>query len=280
LVFTGSGTAPDHSIIEEQKALAESAQAVVQLQTQVAKASQEVVQELIDHVKEDNHHHPQNSKLNHHASHAHLDSLGTKLVELQEKQKRAESNYLSRLQETKDTVIQLICGGTAGALARSTVAPMDRVKILMQVAHVQKTSHLYPNMTKTAQYIVKTEGITGFWRGNLTNCVRVVPHAATQFVAYDKIKIYMIEDSHGKLTVPQRLIAGSLSGVAAASVTQPLDVVRVRLQTDPEVKGKVVNAARAMWAEGGVLVGCVVFVHYLTLCGRPSTKAIPRPCYL
>jgi len=141
----------------------------------------------------------------------------------------------------------------AGALARSTVAPMDRIKILMQVAHVQKTSHLYPTMSKTAQHIVKAEGIVGFWRGNLTNCVRVIPHAATQFVTYDKIKIMLIGDSHGKLSVPQRLLAGSLSGVAAASVTQPLDVLRVRLQTDPEVKGSVVNAARAMWNEGGVI---------------------------
>lgn len=79
-----------------------------------------------------------------------------------------------------------------------------------------------------------------------------MPHAATQFVAYDKVKVAMIGSSDGKLEVWQRLAAGSLSGIAAQTVTQPLDVLRIRLQTDPEVKGKMFVAARAMWSEGGL----------------------------
>jgi len=151
------------------------------------------------------------------------------------------------------TFRQLLCGGAAGAIARSTVAPVDRVKILMQTAHCQKKSHLYGTMGQTVRCIIREEGLIGLWRGNLTNCVRVVPHSAVQFVSYDKIKVWMIGDSDGKLSVPQRLLAGSLSGVAAATVTQPLDVVRIRLQTDPEVKGKVANAFRAMWQERGLI---------------------------
>jgi solute carrier family 25 phosphate transporter 23/24/25/41 len=117
---------------------------------------------------------------------------------------------------------------------------------------VQKTSHLYPSMSKTAAHIIKTEGLTGFWRGNLTNCVRVVPHAAVQFVSYDKFKIMMIGSSDGKLSIPQRLLCGSLSGICAASVTQPLDVVRIRLQTDAECnKGSVRLAVKQMMQEPG-----------------------------
>ena len=151
------------------------------------------------------------------------------------------------------TFKQILCGGAAGTIARSTVAPIDRIKILMQTAHVQNKSHLYGTMGQTIRYVLKTEGIKGLWRGNLTNCIRVAPHSATQFVTYDKIKVYLIGSSDGKLNTAQRLTAGSLSGVAAATVTQPLDVIRIRLQTDSEVKGKIMLAVRNMYNEGGLL---------------------------
>jgi solute carrier family 25 phosphate transporter 23/24/25/41 len=80
------------------------------------------------------------------------------------------------------TMLQLAAGGAAGTFARTTVAPFDVVKIRMQVAHVQNTTHLYPSMAKTFAHIVRNEGVSGLWRGNLVNCVRVAPHSATQFV--------------------------------------------------------------------------------------------------
>lgn len=151
------------------------------------------------------------------------------------------------------TFKQLLCGGAAGTIARTTVAPVDRIKILMQTAFVQKKTHLYGSMGQTVRHIIKEDGIVGLWRGNLTNCIRVAPHAAVQFVTYDKIKINLIGSSDGKMSIPQRLLAGSLSGVAAATATQPLDVVRIRLQTDPDVKGKIGLAVRTMYQEGGLL---------------------------
>jgi solute carrier family 25 phosphate transporter 23/24/25/41 len=86
--------------------------------------------------------------------------------------------------------------------------------------------------------IIKDEGTKGLWRGNLTNCVRVVPHTAVQFVSYEKYKpLFQSKEKDSKMTIPQRLMAGALSGMTAASVTHPMDVVRIRLQTQPELKG-------------------------------------------
>jgi solute carrier family 25 phosphate transporter 23/24/25/41 len=39
------------------------------------------------------------------------------------------------------------------------------------------------------------------------------------------------------MTIPQRLLAGALSGMTAATVTHPMDVVRINLQTRPELGG-------------------------------------------
>jgi solute carrier family 25 phosphate transporter 23/24/25/41 len=234
------------SAIHPEGHLPDQAQAVVDSQHALSDVTHE-----LQHVKEDALETLQRTTSNR-ATMKELQHVAEHVHELELKQKTLYQQVLERRHELEKTAKQLLCGGAAGAIARSTVAPMDRIKILMQVAHVQKTTHLYGSMAQTFAQIMKNEGPTGLWRGNFTNCVRVVPHTATQFVAYDKIKIYMCGRSDGKLSVPQRLLAGSLSGIAAASVTQPLDVVRIRLQTDPTVNGKVGIAVRSMWAEGGI----------------------------
>jgi solute carrier family 25 phosphate transporter 23/24/25/41 len=175
-----------------------------------------------------------------------------RLRELEQKQQKTIQEFDIRATLFSKTFKQILCGGAAGTIARTTVAPVDRIKILMQTAFVRGQSHKYGSMAQTAAAIIREDGIGGLWRGNLTNCIRVAPHAAVQFVSYDKIKLSLIGSSDGKLSVPQRLLAGSLSGIAAATVTQPLDVVRIRLQTDPDVKGKLTTAIRTMWSEGGV----------------------------
>jgi hypothetical protein len=82
----------------------------------------------------------------------------------------------------------------------------------------------------------------------------------------------MIGHSDGKLSIAQRLLAGSLSGVAAATVTQPLDVVRVRIQTDPDVGGSALRAAKTMWREGGL----VAFYKGYTPASASATRRSPR----
>ena len=51
----------------------------------------------------------------------------------QEEEKRiAEIAVRNANENLRKTLLQLLCGGIAGATARSFVAPIDRVKILMQ----------------------------------------------------------------------------------------------------------------------------------------------------
>ncbi|CAK9042453.1 Calcium-binding mitochondrial carrier protein SCaMC-1 (Mitochondrial ATP-Mg/Pi carrier protein 1) (Mitochondrial Ca(2+)-dependent solute carrier protein 1) (Small calcium-binding mitochondrial carrier protein 1) (Solute carrier family 25 member 24), partial [Durusdinium trenchii] len=167
----------------------------------------------------------------------------------QREQSAQEAVVKTRLERIK-TVTSLACGGAAGAIARSTVAPLDRVKIMMQTSHLTGTEGKYRSVFGTARQIVADEGILRLWRGNLTNCVRVVPHTATQFVSYDKYKNLLINEGE-KMTIPIRLLSGALAGMTAATVTHPMDVVRIRLQTQPELKG-VRDAVRSVYMENGL----------------------------
>lgn len=173
-------------------------------------------------------------------------------AELQEKQQKEISAQImteKARSELVRTLQQLACGGAAGAIARTTVAPIDRVKILMQTSHLTGTESSHRSILSSMRHVIANEGLSQLWRGNLTNCVRVIPHTATQFVAYDKYKNLIVGD--GEITIPKRLMSGALSGMTAATVTHPLDVVRIRLQTQPELRG-VGDAIRSVYREGGM----------------------------
>ena len=44
----------------------------------------------------------------------------------------------------------------------------------------------------SARQIITDEGFLRLWRGNMTNCLRVVPNTATQFMSYEKYKVLLL----------------------------------------------------------------------------------------
>lgn len=63
----------------------------------------------------------------------------------------------------------LIIGGLAGMIAKSVVAPVDRIKILFQVS-TERFS--VSGVVKTMGRIHREEGIAGLWKGNSATMLR------------------------------------------------------------------------------------------------------------
>lgn len=136
-------------------------------------------------------------------------------------------------------VKSLLAGGIAGGVSRTAVAPLERLKILMQI---QGNSKRYSSVFQGLKHIAQTEGIAGMMRGNLTNCIRIVPNQAVKFLCYEQfsrvISHRMLENGgDGQMTPLLRLTAGACAGIIGMSATYPLDMVRGRL-TIQEGKGK------------------------------------------
>ncbi|CAN1300331.1 Mitochondrial adenine nucleotide transporter ADNT1 [Linum perenne] len=123
----------------------------------------------------------------------------------------------------------LVAGGVAGGVSRTAVAPLERLKILLQVQNPHSIK--YNGTIQGLKYIWRTEGFKGLFKGNGTNCARIVPNSAVKFFSYEEAS-NIIDDA--QLTPVLRLGAGACAGIIAMSATYPMDMVRGRLtvQTD------------------------------------------------
>ncbi|KAI7805981.1 putative graves disease carrier protein [Triplophysa rosa] len=118
-----------------------------------------------------------------------------------------------------------VAGGVAGCCAKSTIAPLDRIKILLQ-AQNPHYKHLGVFATLTA--VPKKEGFLGLYKGNGAMMIRIFPYGAIQFMAFDNYKKFL-STQLGISGHIHRLMAGSMAGMTAVICTYPLDVVRARL---------------------------------------------------
>ena len=84
-------------------------------------------------------------------------------------------------------IAAFIAGGVAGAVSRTIVSPLERLKILFQIQSVGREEYKM-SIWKALVKMGKEEGWRGFLRGNGTNCVRIIPYSAVQFGSYNFYK--------------------------------------------------------------------------------------------
>jgi solute carrier family 25 protein 42 len=71
------------------------------------------------------------------------------------------------------TLESLIAGGAAGAVAKTIIAPADRIKIMFQVDSTRPFT--LSRALETGRTIVQQHGVRGLWRGNGATMLRVIP---------------------------------------------------------------------------------------------------------
>ncbi|XP_046952851.1 calcium-binding mitochondrial carrier protein SCaMC-3 isoform X1 [Lynx rufus] len=120
---------------------------------------------------------------------------------------------------------QLVAGAVAGAVSRTGTAPLDRLKVFMQV-HASKTNKL--NILGGLKNMIREGGMRSLWRGNGINVLKIAPESAIKFMAYEQIK-RAIRGQQESLHVQERFVAGSLAGATAQTIIYPMEVLKTRL---------------------------------------------------
>ncbi|XP_048471668.1 calcium-binding mitochondrial carrier protein SCaMC-3-like [Rhincodon typus] len=85
---------------------------------------------------------------------------------------------------------QLLAGATAGAVSRTSTAPLDRLKIYIQTTTTKTIVRGGPHVSMHQHFynIIREEGLFGLYRGFTPNCMKVVPAVSISFVVYEEMK--------------------------------------------------------------------------------------------
>ena len=147
------------------------------------------------------------------------------------KEKRKEKPTLNFL---KDFAV----GGISAAISKTCVAPIERVKLLLQNQDAStqiKADQRYKGIGDCFVRVVKEQGFISMWRGNMANVIRYFPTQALNFAFKDTIKTYV--NPFHKTREPIKFFIGNIAsggaaGAASLCFVYPLDFARTRLAVD------------------------------------------------
>ncbi len=151
------------------------------------------------------------------------------------------------------TIAPFVAGGAASVIARTTDAPMERIKLILQNSHRSGQG-----FTSVLVDVIRNQGVLSLWRGNFTNCLRVGPAYSLRFFFFDRFQsiaqIISPSPSNSR-TLTSQLIAGGISGASTTLLLYPLDLARTRLaltrsQTRPSLLSTLRNAVQTSGIRG------------------------------
>ena len=127
-----------------------------------------------------------------------------------------------------DTIVSALSSMISAVVTKTTVAPLERIKLLKQsqLYYGQKN---YSGLFQSCKFIYKNEGAVGFFRGNYSNLVRIVPAYMIKFPLND---FYKQKLGVNKDTPFKQLAGGIFAGFTQISITYPLDTIRTRMSLD------------------------------------------------
>lgn len=172
--------------------------------------------------------------------------------------------YVSQYSED-NTVKSLVAGGSASLVAQSITVPIDVVsqQLMMQgqgqhlsrfrlnaSAETAKSKKVFGQTRNIVAQIFAADGLRGFYRGYVASLLTYIPNSAVwwpfyHFYAEQLSKLAPSDCPHLLL----QAMAGPLAAATASTVTNPMDVVRARVQV--EGKMSVVETFRQLIREEG-----------------------------
>jgi len=134
----------------------------------------------------------------------------------------------------------LLAGGISAGVSKTFVAPIERVKLLLQTQDSNpkiKSGEIprYTGIVNCFTRVSKEQGIGSFWRGNAANVIRYFPTQAFNFAFKDTFKS-MFPKYNPKTEFwsffAANMASGGLAGAASLFIVYPLDFARTRLAAD------------------------------------------------
>lgn len=201
-----------------------------------------------------------------------------------ESMKRFSMQHSEYLREHKHFAYML-SGSIAEFMGSLVFVPSELIKCRFQTNTLPQYQ-LEQATWKTFYQVAKVEGVTGLFRGYSATMVRDIPYSMTQFLLYELLKKTILKrkkqamkqqemelssnnnhldvTSQGngnymlktippkvKLSVLESILVGGTAGGVAACLSNPIDVIKTRLQTSISFRGGFLSMFRHIMKEEG-----------------------------
>ena len=158
---------------------------------------------------------------------------------------------------SKDFILDFVAGGISAAVSKTVVAPLERVKMLLQIQDAHKgiaADQRYKGVVDCFARVNREQGFLSFWRGNVVNVIRYFPTQALNFAFKGETKLsrkapislhlFSIPDKYKAIfmsgVTPDQfwkffaanLASGGAAGATSLLIVYPLDFARTRLGAD------------------------------------------------
>ncbi|KAJ5099302.1 hypothetical protein N7532_006303 [Penicillium argentinense] len=141
-------------------------------------------------------------------------------------------------------------GSIAGAFGAFMVYPIDLVKTRMQNQRSTRPGErLYNNSIDCAKKVIRNEGFTGLYSGVIPQLIGVAPEKAIKLTVNDLVRGWFTDKETKRIRYPAEILAGGAAGGCQVVFTNPLEIVKIRLQVQGEIAKNVEGAPRrsALW---------------------------------
>ncbi|XP_040297692.1 calcium-binding mitochondrial carrier protein Aralar1 [Bufo bufo] len=173
-------------------------------------------------------------------------ALPYNLAELQRQQSYSDIGRPIWLQ-VAESAYRFSLGSIAGAVGATAVYPIDLVKTRMQNQRSSFVGELmYKNSFDCFKKVLRFEGFFGLYRGLLPQLVGVAPEKAIKLTVNDLVRDKFTQRD-GSIPFLAEVLAGGCAGGSQVIFTNPLEIVKIRLQVAGEITtGPRVSALSVM----------------------------------
>jgi solute carrier family 25 protein 14/30 len=136
----------------------------------------------------------------------------------------------------------------AGVFAQSVVQPIETLKVRLQA---DSTPPKYKSMPHAFRLVVTNEGVAGLWKGMSPAALRELSYSTLRFGLYKPIKTALGAGTARDTPVWKMLAAGGAAAGIAGLVSNPTDLLKVRMQAEEGAARSMAAHAREVYVSSG-----------------------------
>ena len=145
----------------------------------------------------------------------------------------------------------IVCGASARTLAVCVISPLELIRTRLQSSSVSSFT-----FWRDVHQMVQSKGVKSLWKGLIPTLWRDVPFSAVYWFMYERTKRSVMASSlmsgSQNRNAMASFISGCFSGMIAATLTTPLDVVKTRRQ----VQGMTLSGGTGPGASSSPVFRC------------------------